>query len=53
MPTIAPPEGIEPSLPEVRSWGPASTGGGYRRFERHTEANLPRSTKSLQKVAIA
>ena len=28
---IAPPEGIEPSLPKVRSRGPASTGGGYHR----------------------
>ena len=28
---VAPPEGIEPSLPKVRSWRPASTGGGYRR----------------------
>jgi len=29
--SIAPPEGIEPSLPRLRDRGPASTGGGYRR----------------------
>lgn len=29
---VAPPEGIEPSLPGLRDLGPASTGGGVRRL---------------------
>lgn len=38
-PTIAPPEGIEPSLPRLRSLGPASTGRGYHRMRGAPDAS--------------
>ena len=49
---VAPPEGIEPSLPEVRSWGPASTGGGNRR-SRGARAQSLASTTHLHPLSRA
>jgi len=49
-PTIAPPEGIEPSLPRLRGSGPASTGGGYHRMRGIPDARCEKRTRGAHSV---
>lgn len=49
-PTIAPPEGIEPSLPRLRDLGPASTGGGYHRMRGASDARCEKRTRGAHSV---
>lgn len=49
-PTIAPPEGIEPSIPRLRSFGPASTGRGYHRMRGAPDARYEKSPRGAHSV---
>lgn len=50
LPTIAPPEGIEPSLPRLRIPEPASTGGGYHRMCGGSDARCEKRTRGAHRV---
>ena len=49
-PSVAPPEGIEPSLPRLRTLEPASTGGGYHRMRGTPDARYEKRTRGAHSV---
>lgn len=49
--SIAPPEGIEPSLPGLRYLEPASTGGGHRRSRGTPDARCEKHTRGAHSVS--